>query len=181
MALAAAARHGVGDVRQTALRRALRYYRMRFRQNHAWGAVTWLTQAFSAWAALGEDTSLLSDAYEIADWALGFQSVHTGAFLNDHQSDTPGATTALYLEGIAAVRAAAEHFGDHERETRYGAACSAGVGFLDRLVYQDRDAVVLPNPTWAIGGIRMSLTASDVRTDYVHHALSALLAIEERS
>jgi hypothetical protein len=42
-------------------------------------------------------------------------------------------------------------------------------------VYQPRDAVVLPNPEWALGGVRTSETASDVRIDYVHHALSAVL------
>ena len=43
--------------------RALRRYRMRFRQNHHWGSVAWLTQAFVAWG----DTGF---AYEIVDWAL---------------------------------------------------------------------------------------------------------------
>ncbi|MBE1551416.1 orotate phosphoribosyltransferase/AMMECR1 domain-containing protein [Mycobacterium sp. OAS707] len=175
MALAAAAQREMTDIREPDLRRAFRYYRMRFRQNHSWGAVTWLTQAFSWWAVALDDPSTLSDAYEIADWALGFQSVRSGAFLNDHQADTPGATTALYLEAVAAVRAAAHHFGHSDRETRYAAALSAGIGFLGRLVYLDAHRAVLPNPGWARGGIRMSLTSSDIRTDYVHHALSAVL------
>lgn len=182
LALAAATAHGACDVRQPALSGALRYYRMRFRQNHSWGAMAWLTQAYPAWAALqespvpGED-SPAAFAFEIADWALGFQSARNGAFLNDHQQDTPGATTALYLEGIAAVRAAAESGGDTERERRYRESCAAGVRFLDRLIYQERDAAVLPNPRWALGGLRSSLTTSDVRTDYVHHALAALLRL----
>jgi hypothetical protein len=44
-------------------------------------------------------------------------------------------------------------------------------------VYQPRDTAVLPNPEWALGGVRTSETASDVRIDYVHHALSAALAL----
>ncbi len=154
----------------TTLQRALRHYRMRFRQNHHWGAVAWLTQAYVAWG----ETAF---AYEVADWALRFQSSKTGAFLNDHQPDSPGATTAVYLEGLAAVWRAATAEGDDDRAARYRAACDRALLFLDRLVYQDRDTPVLPNPAWAIGGVRTSLTASDVRIDYVHHALAAVLGL----
>lgn len=50
--------------------------------------------------------------------------------------------------------------------------------FLDALVYQDRDAAVLPNPEWAVGGLRTAPTASEVRLDYVHHGLCAVTALE---
>ena len=46
--------------------------------------------------------------FEIADWLLGYQQDKTGAFINDHQADTPGYTTAVYLEGIAAALALAD-------------------------------------------------------------------------
>ena len=152
------------------LQRTLRHYRMRFRQNHHWGAVAWLTQAYVAWG----ETAF---AYEVADWALQFQSAKTGAFLNDHQPDSPGATTAVYLEGLSAVWRAAVDEGDTARAARYRAACDRALLFLDQLVYQDRDTPVLPNPAWAIGGVRTSVTASDVRIDYVHHALGAVLSL----
>ncbi len=177
LALARAVERGVVEPQPEALSRALRYYRIRFRQNHHWGAVAWLTQAFSCWGRVLKDDSLTAFAYEVADWALQFQSQKTGAFLNDHQSDSPGATTALYLEGLAAVRSAAEKEGSVVREQRYRSACEKALFFLDRLVYQERDTPVLPNPAWAIGGLRTSLTSSDVRIDYVHHALGALLSL----
>jgi hypothetical protein len=150
---------------------------MRFRRNTAWGAVAWLPQAYAAWGSLLGDDELTAFAFEVADHAVAFQSQKTGGFLNDHQRDAPGATTALYLEGIAAVRAAAHRIGDRAREQRYRTACARGLEFLDSLVYQDRDAAVLPNPEWALGGVRTSGTASDVRIDYVHHALSAVLGL----
>jgi hypothetical protein len=159
------------------VRRALRHYRRRFRQNTAWGAVAWLSQASAAWGPLLEDDELTCLAFEVIDHALTFQSRKSGGFLNDHQSAAPGATTALYLEGIAAVRAAAEQVGDRAREQRYRTACARGIEFLDRLVYQPRDTAVLPNPEWALGGVRTSETATDVRIDYVHHALSAVLGL----
>lgn len=170
LALAHARDAGATDGDISRQERALRYYRMRFRQNHHWGAVAWLTQAFTAWDQPGE-------AYRIVDWALGFQSEKSGGFLNDHQADSPGATTALYLEAVAAARSAAERDGDDGREARYRQAAARSLGFLDRLVYQERDRAVLPNPGWALGGLRTSLAASDVRIDYVHHGLAAMLAL----
>jgi hypothetical protein len=176
LALAAAARQGIGLPTEP-LRRALRYYRMRFRQNTAWGAVAWLPQAYAAWGRLLGDDELTGFAFEVADRALTFQSRKIGGFLNDHQRDAPGATTALYLEALTAVVAAA----GPERAARYSTACARGLEFLDSLVYQARDTAVLPNPEWALGGIRTSATASDVRIDYVHHALSAVLGLRSVS
>jgi hypothetical protein len=141
--------------------------------------VSWLSQASVAWGAVRDDgPACLAFAFEIADHAVAYQSVRSGGFLNDHQRDAPGATTALYLEGIAAVRAAAGRHGDTGREARYRAACARAVTFLDELVYQDRDAPVLPNPEWAVGGLRTAPTASEVRLDYVHHGLCAVTALD---
>nr|WP_246323904.1 AMMECR1 domain-containing protein [Petropleomorpha daqingensis] len=171
LALARAAAAGV-DVPTGPVERALAHYRRRFRQNTAWGAVSWLAQAYAAWGGLlgAEHTRF---AHEVADVALRFQSRKSGGFLNDHAPQAPGATTALYLEGLAAVLAAG---GDVER---YRDACARGLAFLDRLVYQPRDVAVLPDPDWALGGVRTTATRSDVRIDYVHHALSAVLALGE--
>jgi orotate phosphoribosyltransferase/AMMECR1 domain-containing protein len=177
LALARSAQLGAADVQAEAIRRALRHYRIRFRHNHHWGAVAWLSQAFLGWGRVFDGQALIGFAYEIVDWALRFQSHKSGAFLNDHQPDSPGATTAVYLEAVGAVRAAAETAGDGDRERRYRGAGDRAVAFLDRLVYQDRDIPVLPNPAWAIGGVRSSVNSSDVRIDYVHHALSALLTL----
>jgi len=145
--------------------RALAYYRRRWRQRHAWGSAGWLMLAFAAW---GEAET----AFEIADWTLESQSVREGGWWNDHQHDAPGALAAVYLEGLAGgpLRLA-----KGARRRRYLAALDRGLKFLGRLVYQPCDAPVLPNPDWALGGVRPSLTAGEVRIDFVQHALSAML------
>jgi hypothetical protein len=56
-------------------------------------------------------------------------------------------------------------------------AAARGVRFLERLVIQQRDACVLPNPSLAVGGLRQSLHRSEVRIDFVQHARSALLEL----
>jgi hypothetical protein len=60
---------------------------------------------------------------------------------------------------------------------RYLESVAHGFRFLDRLVIQQRDACVLPNPEFAIGGLRQSIHRSDVRVDFVQHALSAILEL----
>ena len=80
----------------------------------------------------------------------------------------------MYLEGLAAVAAHdAEH--DAERAPRSRDACLRCLQFLDRLVYQERDLAVVPHRQWSLGGLRSSVTASDVYIDHVHHALAAIV------
>lgn len=148
---------------------ALAWYRRRFRQNHAWGSAAWLMLAY---AEAGHDDF----AFEIADWLLSFQSQREGGWWNDHQPDAPGALAAVYLEGLAGgpLRKATG-----ARRKRYLAAAERGLRFLDRLVYLPCDAALLPNPDWALGGVRGSLTSGEVRLDFVQHALSAMLWLEE--
>ena len=108
--------------------------------------------------------------FEIADWLLGYQQDKTGAFINDHQSDTPGYTTAVYLEGIAAALPVA----DGDRYQTYFNSFTRGFGFLDRLIIQERDEAMLPNPDFALGGLRQGIHYSEIRTDFVQHSLSAI-------
>ncbi len=117
------------------------------------------------WAAL---------VFEIVDWILEFQHFQTGAFLTDHQHDTPGYTTAVYLEAVAAGIRVAEKF-EPNRSHRYQGAWDRGFRFLDRLIIQERDSSVLPNVEYAAGGLRENLYSAHVRIDFVQHSLAAIL------
>jgi orotate phosphoribosyltransferase/AMMECR1 domain-containing protein len=169
LALAVAAEK---SLTQTApvLPKALAYYRRRFRGQRCWGSVSWLTQAYCAWGRVLDDAQWTRFACEIVDWTLPSQSREHGGFLNLEQEDAPGALTAVYLEAVAAVLKATG-------KAKYREALHRGLHFLDRLTYQPRDAAVLPNVEAAIGGLRSSLTAGEVRLDFVQHALSALLEL----
>lgn len=148
---------------------ALAYYRRKFRQDHAWGSAAWLMLAF---AESGHDDF----AFEIADFVLTYQSQREGCWWNDHQPDAPGAIAAVYLEGLAGgpLKKASG-----ARRKRYLVAAERAMRFLDRLTYLPCDAALLPNPDWALGGVRTSLTAGEVRLDFVQHALSAMLWLDE--
>jgi orotate phosphoribosyltransferase len=179
LALAAAARAGLAPIDETKFQRAFRYYRHRFQARPRFGQVSWLAQTCLAWWRIKADSCLAELAFEIADWIVGFQQQKSGAFLNDHQSDTPGYTTALYLEGLGSAAALAGRAKDARRRCAYLESCRRGLQFLDGLIIQPRDASLLPNPAMAIGGLRRSTRASEVCIDFVQHYLAALIELRE--
>jgi len=175
LALAQAAEQIPSGIHEEKLYRSFRYYRHRFRYRRHFGQASWLMQAFSKWWQATDDSSFADLVFEIADWLLGYQQEKTGAFINDHQPDTPGFTTALYLEGIAAARNVAHSLEDGARFQNYSRSFAQGSRFLDRLIIQERDRFILPNPDLALGGLRQGLHYSEVRVDFVQHSLSAIL------
>ena len=179
LALAAAVRAGLTPMDEAKLARAFRYYRHRFRNRPHFGQVSWLAQACHAWWRVKPDPCFADLAFEVADWVLQFQQKKSGAFLNDHQSDTPGYTTALYLEGLGAAACLARSAGNAQRHRDYLESCRRGFQFLDGLIIQSRDASLLPNPAMAIGGLRRSSRSSEVCVDFVQHYLAALIEVRE--
>jgi hypothetical protein len=143
--------------------------------------VPWLPQAAAAWWQVTRDPALAALAFEVVDWALGHQQETSGGFINGEQPDSPGYSTAVYLEGVAAALGLAVATGDDARAARYRAAAPAALRFVDTIVYQERDRPLLPAPERAYGGVRISRTASDVRIDFVQHALNAVLLLRPRS
>ena len=175
LALAAAHNAQLSNIEEGKLNTAFNYYRHRFRYRRDFGQVSWMMQSFSAWWKAIARRDFAEFVFEIGDWVLQYQQEKTGAFINNHQQDTPGYTTALYLEGIAAAMLLADGLGEAARHRRYADSLKRGFWFLDRLVIQPRDASVLPNPEFAIGGLRQSLYRSEIRVDFVQHCLSAIL------
>ena len=176
LALAVACKEHASEVDHERLQRSFKYYRHRFRYQRHFGQVAWLMQAFSKWSQVTREEDFSEMVFEIADWLLRYQQDKTGAFINDHQPGTPGYTTAVYLEGIAAALAVAH--GD--RYERYLNSLTRGFEFLDRLIIQERDEAILPNPEFALGGLRQGIHHSEIRTDFVQHSLSAVVEFKSR-
>ncbi len=162
---------------RAAMRRALRRADARFSILPAWSHVCWLPQAAAAAYRLEPSLDTAQIAFRVVDWALPYQQASSGGFINGEQPDSPGCTTAVYLEGVAAALELAVAAGDRERADRYRAACLAALRFVDELTYQERDRAFLLAPERAYGGVRLSRTAGDVRTDFVQHAIHALLRL----
>lgn len=175
LALATIAEQGGSGVDERKLHQSFTYYRHRFRYQRNFGQVSWLMQAFAKWWGVTREPIFAGLVFEIGDWILGYQQEKTGGFINDHQTETPGYTTALYLEGVGAALNLAAAVNDSERQKKYLGSIVSGFEFLDRLIVQPRDASVLPNAELAFGGLRESTNRSQVRIDFVQHSLSAIL------
>jgi hypothetical protein len=162
---------------RAAMRRALHRADARFAILPAWSAVCWLPQAAAGAYRHDATLDIAQIAFRVVDWALPYQQRSSGGFINGEQPDSPGCSTAIYLEGLAAALELAIAVGDRERADRYRAACLAALRFIDELTYQERDRCFLPAPDRAYGGVRLSRTAGEVRTDFVQHAIHALLRL----
>ncbi|MCP5046710.1 MAG: AMMECR1 domain-containing protein [bacterium] len=177
LALATACASGFSEVDGTKLDRSFDYYRHRFRYKRNWGQVSWMMQAFSTWWFVTKDPAFADFVFEIGDWVLEHQDHKDGGIFNDHQADTPGYTTGLYLEGLGCAMNMAAAMGNAAKAAPLRESCYHGFRFLDRLIIQERDSALLPNPDWALGALRPGIHQGDIRTDFVQHTLSALLEL----
>lgn len=177
LALAHAASNEDASAISDKLQCVLRYYRHRFRYKHDFGQVSWWMQAAHRWWEVTRLDRWRDFAFEIGDWILQFQLEKNGGFVTDQQSDGPGYTTALYLEGLSAGLAFARRVNDDARASKYWHACQKGFEFLRSLTIRPEHESVLPNATYAIGGLRADLMSSEIRTDFVQHSLSAALEL----
>ncbi len=177
LALAASVLAGLSACDETKIHRAFLYYRHRYRYKRNFGQVSWLMQAGRLWWQVTRQPEWAEFVFEIADWIREFQLERTGGFINRHQQDGPGYTSALYLEGLAAAAGLAHDLGDNERYQTCIGACENGFRFLRQLVIRPEHDAMLPSPRYALGGLRRSLTASEVRLDFVQHSLAAVLEL----
>jgi hypothetical protein len=177
LALAVAHKAGIVPPDLDKLGRALEYYRHRYRYKRDFGQVSWLMQAGRRWWEATGNNAWRDLVFEIGDWILRFQLSKNGGFITAQQADGPGYTTALYLEGLSAAAQLALETRDTGAYLKYLDSCRGGFEFLRSLVFGPEHASVLPNGEYAVGGLRASLTASEVRTDFVQHSLAAALEL----
>ncbi len=175
LALAAATRAEFTEIDEVRLKNTFLYYRHRFKHKRNFGQVSWLAQAGRLWWEITRDFAWAELVFEIADWIREFQLEKNGGFITRHQDDGPGYTSALYLEGLAAAASVAQDVHDRKRYIDFMSACENGFRFLRQVTIRPEDDAMLPNPDYAVGGLRRSFTASEVRLDFVQHSLAAAL------
>jgi hypothetical protein len=174
LTIAQAARYAAVP-RRIPLPRHLAWYRRRFRLTGSWGLAAWHMQAWAAAYALEPRDEYADFVFELADWALDRQLDTSGAFLTDLNPGGPSFHTAFVAEGIADAWALARRGGDLERAGRYCESWRRAMEFMQELTIQPGDTFCMRMGDAAIGGVRPSLTGSDVRVDYVSHTLTALV------
>jgi hypothetical protein len=179
VAMAAAASAGLVALDTDAVEACLRWQRSRFRVLRSWGMAGWQPQAWAAMSQLTRDDDQVRFVFEVTDWAIERQLDKSGAFLEDLGYLEPTFNSAFVAEGVAASWRVATRVGDSARAARYRRAWRLAMRFVRTLMIGPEDTFCTREPERALGGVRTSITRSDIRIDGVSHALRALVAGEE--
>lgn len=153
----------------------LRWHEGRFEVLATWGMAGWQPQGWAAAWELDRDDRKAAFVFRCADWALDRQLEKNGAFLEELSPTEPSFNTGFVAEGIAAAWRLALDTSDAARAARYGRSWMRAIEFLETLVIQPEDTFPFAAHDLAVGGVRTSLTRSDVRIDAVSHVLHALV------
>lgn len=153
----------------------LQWYRRRFRVLHPWGMIGWQTQGWTAMYHLTVNPEQADFVFEMADWAVERQLAKNGAYLEDLSPAEPSFNTGFIAEGIAAAWALALQVGDMTRAQRYADSWHQAAHFVTGLIIYPEDTFCMETPARSIGGVRGTLSRSDVRIDHVSHCLRALV------
>ena len=79
------------------------------------------------------------------------------------------------MEGLGDARDLAVRLGDDTRAAAYGHAWRKAFDFVSRLIVVEEDAFHMPEPSYAIGGIRQSPVNTYMRIDFAGHLIHALV------
>ena len=150
------------------------YERQRFRVRPTWGSASWQMQGWAAIYAVQHQPAQAEFVFELADWALDRQLEKNGVFLEELTPYGPSFNTGFIAEGIAAAWHTAELAGDRDRAAHYARSWRAAISWLRRLMILPEDTFCMPDAAHALGGVRAAPNRSDVRVDFVSHALHAL-------
>ncbi len=151
------------------------------------GDYCWVGQAFARMARLETDPALKEEYKKVgfshADAVIKhqFQPGHPKGYYPDYQggadnSRPPRTTpTSARSESLAENYLTAKALGDVESQKKYGVALLQSIHFYAQNQFTPDNSYFLPYPEKALGGIRGSLIANDLRIDYNQHALSTKL------
>jgi orotate phosphoribosyltransferase/AMMECR1 domain-containing protein len=154
----------------------LRRQRHRFHVLRGWGHVGWQMQGWAAVYRHQREDEQATFVFELADWAIDRQLEVKGAFLEELSPEEPSFNTGFLGEGIAAAWATALMAGDADRATRYERAWQAANRFMRTLLIRPDDTFCFRSPEAAVGGVRLTPSRADIRSDSVSHWLNALVS-----
>jgi hypothetical protein len=148
------------------------------------------TAAYATAFAHSHEPQFSNAVFELNDWLCTLQyeqsadprrALWTGGFMTfvDGKSvaAAPNANSAVYAESLVDACRTARLAGDLQRYRRYKEALESSLAFLLRLQYTE--ARVSHFAAWhqprVLGAFHGSATDGDIRLDYLHHALPALV------
>lgn len=144
----------------------------------------WATQAYSRMYRLKPNEEYANACYSMADellthqWGtfkkrkLPYADFHGGFDNSWPPRSTPAASRT---EALTEAYALAEFKNDEQKMENYGKAVLAAYWFDMNCQYRPENSYWLPNPNRALGGLRGSPIANDIRIDYTQHFITAVL------
>jgi len=164
-------------------RRSFVPHRDHFRKSPATAFVGWQADVWTRAALLDSNHEYAEFVFEQIDWLLQFQlhpdSDHLSSGGFSWNGKPPQYSSIVYTEAVARGVDLAYRLGD-SRWTRYKEAFQAGIRFCSRLRLTEEQSIFFPHPTRAIGGMALSLSDFEVRSDVVQHTITLALAVLER-
>jgi hypothetical protein len=151
--------------------------------------VPWQTAAYTEAYLLTKEKPFVEFVFEMNDWLCGLQYTQIdprrmlwlGGFMGwaDGRAAevAPQVGSAMYAEALADACRAAREAGDLQRYTLYGDALKIGLQFLVTLQYTEANTQHYAD--WyrprLVGAFHASHQDGNLRIDYTHHAVSALV------
>jgi hypothetical protein len=157
------------------------------RRNNLMAFVPWVSMAANDMYAQHQEQRYADIGVETSDWiARRFQfdpeRTYYRAYMGSYYRvwwEQAAMHGIVYTEGTAAAFNLARRAGDRERAERMRRSTLLGCRFaVQQIIRPGIDDHFLPGARARMrsrGGVRFSLTVSDIRTDYIYHSLSALV------
>lgn len=162
--------------------RALTWYQRVFREDRSPALAPWQSIAFAAMAQHSKREDFAAYVFEMTDWLLkgqlspancDYPELH-GGIIGPYEPGA-GASTGLYLAGLAAALDLARQRGEEERAARYERAARLALRFVIQLQVRQEETFYMRGPTEAVGGIRHSPTLALLRLDDAYLSLLGLI------
>jgi len=155
-----------------AVERSFSFYREYWRSNRTLAFIPWHTQALWKLYQADPQDEYRDFIFEMTDWMLMFQQTPTRHMQQEYIggfTQSPGNSTASYLEGTNDAYLLAKEVGDAERTERYGNAVQWASAFILKCI------VLESTDPKALGGVSQSLRNPTQRVDYNQHAIAAFI------
>ena len=186
-------KHRPADWKTELARKAVAFYRGWWKEHRNMAFVPAQTAAYAEAFARTKDPAFAEFVHEMNDWLCGLQYdqidpqhlVWYGGFKSWQDGRVveaaPAVGSALYAESLAEACRVARGGTDLARHQRYTEALERCLQFVVRLQYTD--ANVQHFADWyrprLVGAFHASTRDGNLRIDYTHHALTALVAYLE--
>ncbi len=149
---------------------------LEFYYGERWKSHAFLPWTISAFASLYEQTGerkYVDYVFFLSDHLLTQQNLEADAEAYGSFHNVPSANTGSYMEGLGDAIHVARLVEDKRRLKLYQERAKMGYRWLFLLQYGKSDAAALKRPDMAQGGLRKTLTDSQLRIDNTQHAISS--------